>query len=242
MNVVKIMGGLGNQLFQYAFAQSLGGDVGLDVSYYTSDYNSRPDIAHREYRLPCFVDGLIYEREEGHERVNQWEYDKARKYKDSFFFGDWQKMSFFDGLDLNIRLKEEYISEAARFYERYMKRENSVAIHVRRTDYVSLGWMLDMSYYTKAMKLMEKKVEKPHFYVFCDDKGLIVPYENMEFVHISELDDFYMMTQCKHNIIANSTYSFWAAYLNENDNIVIYPEDWKCPSPVDIKKERWFAV
>lgn len=242
MNVVKIMGGLGNQLFQYAFARSLGGDVGLDVSYYTSNYNNRPDIAHRDYRLPCFVDSIVYGTEKGHERVNQWEYDRNREYKDCHFFGDWQKMSFFDGLGLNIKLKDECISELAKIWAEQMREENSVAIHIRRTDYINLGWMLGMDYYERAEKLIREKVKNPQIYVFCDDKLLIVPYRDKTFIHLSELDDFYLMTQCKHNIIANSTYSFWAAYLNENENIVIYPADWKCPSPVDIQKERWIAV
>lgn len=76
MNVVKIMGGLGNQLFQYAFAKSLErlGPVALDVSYYTSDFNKRDDIPHREYLLNFFADDLRYELQEDRKHIkgNRW--------------------------------------------------------------------------------------------------------------------------------------------------------------------------
>lgn len=248
MNVVKIMGGLGNQLFQYAFSRSLEkyDDVALDISYYESHFNHSEDIAHREYLLPCFVDGLKYAEEDDRPRVNQWEYELGKPYKDSFFFGDWQKMSFFEGLDLGIRLKDELISEHARKIAEKMAKENSVSIHVRRTDYIDLGWALDMSYYARAIDKIRENVQNPVFYAFSDDPSWaldgLLPRIGAISIHEDELNDLWLMSQCKHNIIANSTFSFWSAYLNENKGMVIYPADWIMASPVDIQKERWTGV
>lgn len=240
MNVVKVMGGLGNQLFQYAFAKSLEkyDQSALDITYYDSWYNHCKDIAHREYLLPCFIDGLVYGEEEDRPRVNQWEYNKDQEYKNCFFFGDWQKASFFDGLDLGIKLKEEHITDDARALAKQMRQENSVAVHIRRTDYEKFNWFLDMSYYVEAVEKIKRAVNDPQIYIFSDDIGWCVSnldFHVREFVMKGELLDFWLMSQCKHNIIANSSYSFWAAYLNENpEKIVIYPKGWKCcENPVD---------
>lgn len=249
MNVVKIMGGLGNQLFQYAFAQSLKkcDEIGFDITYYDSHFNNSPDIAHREFLLPCFVDDLKYSTEDGLTRVNQWEYDQNKPYNNSFFFGDWQKVSFFKDIDLGIKFKEGHIEPTVQLgIGRAVQDENSVAIHVRRTDYINLGWDLDLTYYKRAISAIWEKVEKPVFFVFSDEPLWLennMPELKMHVIHEDTLTDFWLMSQCKHHIIANSTFSFWPAYLNENpDKIVIYPKDWKCPTPIDIHLERWFAV
>lgn len=243
MNIVKVMGGLGNQLFQYAFAKSLEANnedpVALDITYYDSYYNHCDDIAHREYLLPCFVDGLQYGEQEKRTRVNQWEYNKDQEYKNCFFFGDWQKASFFNGLDLGIKLKEDHITKDAKTLADKMHQENSVAVHVRRTDYQKLGWLLDMSYYERAAAVFHNETENPVFYIFSDDLQYCfdcLPFYANMYVSKGELMDFWLMSQCKHNIIANSSYSFWAAYLNENpDKIVVYPKNWviKMAHPVD---------
>lgn len=233
MNVVKIMGGLGNQLFQYAFAKSLErlGPVALDVSYYTSDFNKRDDIPHREYLLNFFADDLRYELQEDRKQVNQWEYDPKVKYENCFFFGDWQRASYFKDVKLDIRLKEQYITLNMRLMAELMHSCNSVAVHVRRTDYGVYNWILPYSYYVRAEDYIQKAVNDPVFFVFADDIDFVKTNPPIagkkHYIHNDEIADFWLMSQCKHQIIANSTYSFWAAYLNENpEKIVIYPSDW----------------
>lgn len=234
MNVVKIMGGLGNQLFQYALAKHLEhyDSIGLDITYYDSEINHNGDVPHREFLLPCFVDDLVYAEQENRPRVNQWEYDKNRAYTDSWFFGDWQKASFFADADLKLRLKDEYITKGARVITRALQDENSVAIHIRRRDYINLGWTLDLDYYDRAIERIKSLTPNPVFYLFSDDIAWCI--DNLEFdfkfyVCYDELIDFWLMSKCKHNIIANSSYSFWSAYLNENpDKVVIYPKNWIC--------------
>lgn len=233
MNVVKIMGGLGNQLFQYAIAKHLEryDSIGLDITYYDSEINHNGDVPHREFLLPCFVDDLVYAEQENRPRVNQWEYDKNRAYTDSWFFGDWQKASFFADADLKLRLKEKCLDRDTIKLSETFQRENSVAIHVRRTDYNHLGWTLDESYYDRAIQRINELIPNPVFYVFSDDLGWCIDhFEDIKiFVSKGELADFWLMSKCKHNIIANSSYSFWSAYLNENpDKVVIYPKNWIC--------------
>ena len=233
MNVVKIMGGLGNQLFQYAIAKHLEqyDTIGLDITYYDSDINKDGSVPHRDFLLPCFVDNLVYAEQETRPRVNQWQYDQDRAYTDSWFFGDWQEYNFFKDAKLNIRLKDKYITKGARKLANKMQGENSVAIHIRRTDYEGLGWLLSLDYYDRAIKRIKSLVDNPTFYLFSDD--ILWCSENLTTdgicIRFNELIDFWLMSKCKHNIIANSSYSFWAAYLNENaDKHVIYPQNWIC--------------
>lgn len=249
MNVVKIMGGLGNQLFQYAFIKSLEkyDEIGLDISYYDSYFNHSEDIAHRDYLLPYFADGLEYSGQGSRTRVNQWEYNKDQEYREAYFFGDWQRMSFFDGLDLKIRQKDGHITDDSKEFAEKMQNENSVAIHVRRTDYLKFGWELDMGYYKRAIDTIQEHYPDAVFYLFSDAPSWAsynLPQVGAAVIKSDTLNDFYLMSKCKNIIIANSSFSFWAAYLNENpEKMIIYPAEWKCcPNPVDIQRKGWVKV
>lgn len=238
MNVIKIMGGLGNQLCQYATGKHLEqyDSIAFDISYYDEDINKNGSVPHRDFLLPKLVDNLTYATQEDRERVNQWEYKLGTVYKNKYFWGDWQKASFFKDADLKINLTEDIMDEAAADILEHIRDDNSVAIHIRRTDYIGLGWALDVAYYEKAMAEILKTNKNAVFYIFSDD--LSWSEENLYgdvFVKFDTLTDLYLMSECKHNIIANSTYSFWAAYLNKHqDKKVIYPKDWICTSnPVD---------
>ena len=244
MNVVKIMGGLGNQLFQYALAKHLEqyDEIGVDTTYYDTEENKKGLVfLHRDFLLPCFADDLriVNDNLDRFERVNQWEYDYTRRYKDCWFWGDWQRASYFRGAKLDIRLKDEYITDDMRRIADEMSNCNSVSVHVRRTDYAVFNWILPIAYYDRAFKRASDLIPEPHFYIFSDDPEYCkenLPTGHKSYLHNDELTDFWLMSQCKNNIIANSTYSFWAAYLNENrDKKVIYPLDWNIDiyHPVD---------
>lgn len=250
MNVVKVMGGLGNQLFQYALGQHLKqyDDIGYDTTYYDSEENKKGLVfLHREFLLPCFVDDLTVVNEIADlERVNQWEYDYNRKYKDCWFWGDWQRASYFHDTKIDIHLKDEYITDYMRRLAAEMQECNSVAVHVRRTDYAVFNWILPPSYYDRAFKEADRLIRNPHFYIFSDDPGWCydhLPIGNKIYFHGNELEDFWLMSQCKHNIIANSTYSFWAAYLNKNkEKMVFYPEKWNIDIHHPVDCLEWRAV
>ena len=126
----------------------------------------------------------------------------------------------------------------------------SVSMHIRRGDYLNeenkamFGNICTDAYYEKAIKIIEETVENPHFYIFSDD----VPYAKEKYagkqytiVDVNHgKDSFYdmwLMSRCKHNICANSTFSFWGARLNGNEGkIMIRPTIHK-NSQVFIKEE-----
>jgi len=126
---------------------------------------------------------------------------------------------------------------------------NSISIHVRKGDYNSSAWskthdvIKDKTYYINAINYLNEKIQDPHYYIFSDD----IPWvkENLEFPGCTFVDhnkgknayiDMYLMSLCKHNIIANSTFSWWGAWLNPNkDKVVIAPKKWLNSSEIIVK-------
>lgn len=151
--------------------------------------------------------------------------------------GYWQNSLYFED-------RKEYICDAFKFnielsnYEKRILSEiqskNAVAIHLRRGDYVGSSFDLcSRDYYIKALEILKSKVkEDVYFYIFTDDREyareLFSSLNNSYVVESQRTKceiDMYLMTKCKHHIIANSTFSFWGAYLCDYDNqIVIAPK------------------
>lgn len=134
---------------------------------------------------------------------------------------------------------------------------NSVSIHVRRGDYLSQTYSsmfksLGREYYEKAVGIINDKVSNPHFYLFSDDPEYISEafewLPNKTIVNINSGDDSYkdmqLMSACKHNIVANSTFSQWGAILNENDeHMTIYPSAYLSDEDTEIKTlDGWIRV
>lgn len=237
------MGGLGNQLFQYALSRHLAqfDSIAYDITYYQTEENKK-GIAypHRDFLLPCFEVGdleIVNAEADGRQRINQWEYDPDAQYTNCWFWGDWQRAGYFSDVNVDIRLKDEYITDEMRKIAEKKSQCNSVAVHVRRTDYAVYDWILDPAYYDRAYQRMEQLTDDPRYYIFSDDPEWCRAHlPDGKIIHMEELEDFWLMSQCKHQIIANSTYSFWAAYLNKNpDKVVIYPQNWNIAinHPVD---------
>lgn len=128
---------------------------------------------------------------------------------------------------------------------------NSVSIHVRRGDYVHSKYdILGIDYYIQAVEYIKRRVEKPVFFVFSEDVQYIETnfswLKNKVLVSFNKGEDSYkdmqLMSLCKHNIIANSSFSTWAAYLNGNKNkIVIYPSMYT-KNEVNGEKMGWTRI
>ena len=150
--------------------------------------------------------------------------------------------------------------EKSREISQKMQRENSVSIHVRRGDYVSQGYiLLTQNYYNQAVSYMKANLDNPHFYIFSNDidwvrKNLKIdaPYTIVDWNN-KDYQDLQLMSYCKNHIIANSTFSWWGAFLSKNKNkIVIAPNkhvswnlDWIKPTlapdfvVIDVETHYW---
>jgi len=167
-----------------------------------------------------------------------------------------------------FKAKEDLIRNVFRFdssrlnalssqYLEKIKSENSISIHVRRGDYLSAycsgiyGNICNLNYYHKAIKLITDKVTNPSFYIFSDDISWVK--ENINIPNPTYIEhnsgenswqDMYLMSQCKHHIIANSTFSWWGAWLIENQNkMVIAPDRFMSTIETpDFFPEEWIKI
>ena len=165
------------------------------------------------------------------------------KNDDVYLDGYWQNELYFS--DIREELLRDLISISSMsdlgvVYMEGIKKSNSVSLHVRRGNYLNLKNfnVLDINYYMKAVEYMRKNVEKPTFYIFSDDlewcKNSLGFLDNCIFVDSTktEIDDLKLMSFCKHNIIANSSFSWWGAWLNQNcKKTVIAPKGWLLNDP-----------
>lgn len=155
--------------------------------------------------------------------------------KPYYFDGVWANAKYLDGIR-DILLKEfQFVippDEKNSEIMHHMDSQNSVCVHLRRNEYVTRGLsVVSDNYYKKAIEYIKEKVENPVFYVFSDDLDYCRKlFDGMEHILVTwnrgeySYRDMQLMTHCKHNIIANSTFSFWGAYLGTNeDKIVIAP-------------------
>ena len=178
----------------------------------------------------------------------------------TYYYGGWHSEKYF------VSVKNEII-KAFKFskpvdpqntvYINQIKNTASVALHVRRGDYLNatnfnlFGEVCTKSYFEKAISIINNKVDNPHFFVFSDD--LLWVQANLDIKNCTYITgnlknnswkDMYLMTICKHNIISNSSFSWWGAWLNNNaDKIVISPSRFlKNDISTDFYPESWIRL
>lgn len=195
---------------------------------------------------------------------SQFQYNKEIESigDNTYIYGYFQTEDYFinirDIILESFKLKNELNSENKSLLSR-IKNENSVSIHVRRGDYVnSIFELLSIDkYYNKAIDKILENVESPVFYIFSNDHNWVennLTKRNItkEFVKLNDQSwaglDMFLMSNCKHNIIANSSYSWWGAWLNpKHDKIVIAPEKWfrsnyRLESTWDLVPKNWIKI
>lgn len=178
-----------------------------------------------------------------YKEVGEFVYDKEIFNQESkLFIGIWQVEKYFKDIEPILRDKFKFRKPAdplnLTLIEK-IKNTESVSIHVRRGDYIKETWakthsvINDNTYYVNSINLIEKQVKNPEYFVFSDDiewaknnleiKATFITNNIGKDAYI----DMYLMSLCKHNIIANSTFSWWGAWLNNNpDKTVVMPEKW----------------
>ncbi len=261
MIIIHVMGGLGNQLYQYAMSEklkALGKEVKLD--FYAYKTATGDDKEWRELELE-WLEGLEYEACTAEERTHFLDNDMrlasrirrklfGRKNKtisenkdympeiydmdDVYLYGFWGCERYYSDIIPVLQKKIQFPkSNDPKNIKaiKDMNNSNSVSIHIRRKDYLTvadgkryMGICTD-EYYQSAVNYINQKVEKPVFYVFSDDVEFARANFNDENMHIVDwntgkdsLYDMELMSNCKHNICANSTFSLWGARLNKNKN------------------------
>lgn len=167
-----------------------------------------------------------------------------------YLHGYWQCPRYFEGYEADIRRAFQFRGELAPADSavlRMMRAQPSVAIHIRRGDYTNsknsqVYVQLGRDYYKSAMRLMRDKISDPRFFVFSDDPNWvrqnIIDDDSMVLVDhnngATSFNDMRLMSLADHNIIANSTFSWWGAWLNANPGkVVIAPKTWFLSSKMD---------
>lgn len=267
MVVMRIKGGLGNQLFQYASGYALAKRLNQKLAF---DPSFTANMTARGYKLPLLrvnTDEVIY-MEQLPKKVNRLKNlcinkacrmlnlprHKCGKYTYWLETRDEWQSDFFTIKENNLyvdgyfqseeyfkQYREELLKQIQPKYEpedEYLKALgeisncNSVAVHVRRSDFkkdnCEFHYLLDEGYYRNAIKKIRLEVENPVFFWFSDDMDWVKKHigadEDFRFVCIQttheDIDDMMLMRNCKHIITANSTFSWWAAWLNENKDAI----------------------
>jgi hypothetical protein len=178
--------------------------------------------------------------------------------------GYWQSEKYFlpiiEKIFSQFILKQSFSAEVEQLKLRLINSE-SVAVHIRKGDYTNkqlalIHGTLNMDYYSSAMSAIEKLGANSNFYIFSDDvafaKSIFGERENCTVVSglvtKTALEDFYLMQYCSHNIIANSSFSWWAAYLNKNNAKKVFaPKQWFANKNLneqtkDLIPESWTRV
>jgi len=258
--IIYLSGGLGNQLFQYAFAKSLQSNYNIKFEINTTFYNRIfKEQTPREIGLNLFnlkfkdcsdnkLQRIILKIKEklsnilsinstyyNENKVNHKNFNNLNLKKKNYFRGYWQNSKYFESIKNDLKIDFSLDHNLKNLDPNKFKKiteTNSVCVHVRRKDYLGTDYdVVDVNYYRNAFKKIESQSTNLNFFIFSDDINWcnenLSFLPNSTFCSFSMLNDFHLMSLCKHFIIPNSTFSWWAAYLSNNNNkIVIAPSKW----------------
>lgn len=291
MIIVKLQGGLGNQMFQHSFGKKIAlktnAPLKYDVSWYSQNFN---DVTRREILISLFempfnvmssnnvfirtekssLFEIIKKRISGNYVCNilkegDLSWDRKIEKRGHFYVeGYWQNYKYFNEikelLEKDFRFPE-YKNEPDKEMAENIKNSNSVGIHIRRGDYSNnprinqYHGTCSLEYYQKASQTLEKKFSNLKYFLFSDDPEWV--NDNFNFLHNfkivsdgkrSELDEMHLLSDCKHQIIANSSFSWWGAWLNKNsEKVIIAPERWfldeeKQKQSKNITPDEWIKL
>jgi hypothetical protein len=292
MIIIKLFGGLGNQLFQYAIGRKLSLLHSTDLRFDLTDFNkykntyssmSEVGVGIKKFKINFkeanfdekknffFIKSKLliflikkissryfsrfnsfFYKNYFYEKSVSLFYCKFSSYNNAYFHGFWQNENYF----LNIRktlIKEINLKKKSTAHTELLKKikkHNSVAVHIRRGDFLlpkikKISPLININYYKKSFIFLEKKIKKIRYFFFSDDINWVkknIKKKNSFYVsNFNEVEDLISISKCKHQIIANSTFSWWGAWLNNyKKKIVISPKKWSVsghnPCPLDWKR------
>jgi hypothetical protein len=270
--VVKFDGGLGNQMSQFAMYTLLKemykeSKMICDLSAFRRGKNhngyelekifSKIKLNHNsvleEIKIKCGLGGYQRIKQQFSSGYPEDKLIYRLDLKQNYYVdGTWHNYNYMPIREQLMNLFEfpniTDIKNSKLFEE--MKLKNSVSVHVRRGDYVQLGLdIIGKDYYEKAMDFVASKVKSPVFFVFSDEcvddffkqnkyKVVFVKGNKNETSYI----DMQLMKSCKHNIIANSTFSYWGAWLNDNPEKIVVRPRWQTAERQTWKVDGWYIL
>lgn len=250
MKIVSFTGGLGNQLFEYLFYQQLSRRYRHVYGYYRQSRLGINGLELQQWfdvQLPTatwysnFLAAaykILMKLHLCHPTDEDTYTDGSRGF---FFESFFQGRRFHEESDIQqLTFRPFELSDTNKRALSLIQSVESVAIHVRRGDYMLtenykvLGNICTEEYYRLAVKKIQTLVSNPHYFVFSDDidwcRAHFDYLERVEFIDWNvgknSFYDMYLMSKCRHHIIANSTFSYWSARISTSDGITIYPERW----------------
>lgn len=254
------MGGLGNQLFQWACARNLqekyGHSIQYDLNFYNGQNKRRPQLSEFKYLIFSDVEENYTLQQmsvgDSFSYANFSRYDLSQTQRCYNLQGYWQSEKYFQENEQVIRNNLEIdprIDYHIKDNYPFIGNEKTASIHIRRTDYVSSNDyhpVQPVSYYEQALE----QIEYDKLVVFSDDINWCrdnLKFDDMVFSdNNTDIEDLYLMSACDDNVIANSSFSWWAAWLNKNLNKkIIAPEKWfgpQGPSYDDIVSKGWIKI
>lgn len=285
MIISHILGGMGNQMFQYAAGRCL---AYLNKSRLKLDARGFDEYKLRNFDLQSFHTDCQFASENeirnllpshNFEKALQYLSPKSKRtyYREKYFHFDndifnygahlyikgyFQSEKYFlpikSVLQKEFTFKDEIIQRVKEFSNK-TRSANSVSVHIRRGDMkndpvmVQRHGVMPLSYYQKAIEIIRSKISNPQFYFFSDDIHWAKEnFTNADTIFVSgeisktHFEDLYLMSQYGHNIIANSSFSWWGAWLNDNPGkIVIAPNKWFNSGPQDTQDlipSNWIRI
>jgi hypothetical protein len=252
-----LMGGLGNQMFQIAHAMCQGWKNDIPTIFKCESFTPMQANQPTKYVDNIFRNITFLNFTSQTKRINTpWEYVDLNFDLESpiEFYGYFQSSNNFYGF--GDRLSElfqptnEFIEKIYRDFPE-IKKENTISIHIRRGDYLTINSVLPVISKSYIDECLNKIGDYDHIFIFSDDvnwakENLI--YENSTIVDsLEDYEDLWFISLCKINIMSNSSFSWWGTFLNKNENKKTYaPSIWFGPNGErnysDIYEDNWIKI
>lgn len=292
MVITNLIGGLGNQMFQYAAGRALSLERGvplcLDISGFSSYglhqgfelqriFNCTAGIANESdlrdilgWQSSSHIRHLLLRKEMAlfrrkelvvEPQFNYWPGIK-RVPNDCYLVGYWQSEKYLSESASQIRADFTFLQPLEDQNEKLsqlMNSVNAVSLHVRRGDYATnpqttaTHGLCTLDYYRNSIQYVAERVQQPNFFIFSDDiawvrDNLNIPHQ-CQYVDCNQGEESYndmrLMSMCNHHIIANSSFSWWGAWLNpKRDKIVVVPKNWFAnqTDAIDLLPQSWVKL
>ena len=281
MIIVKIWGGIGNQLFQYVFGQYLHYRTKQEVLYDNGSFVSTDKLRNSElgaldarinfnnqctfsrYRgIKNRILRLLFQINPKNHYIEETKTTIPSSFSTNhiyFFQGYWQSIDYYDWIkaqDSSFQIKAQSVPQELESIEREISAsDNCISLHVRRGDYftprfVGIYGICDTQYFEKALEYLHNRIADAKVFVFSDDHEWVkknihisMSYTIVPNYDVPQFSYIELMSKCKHHIISNSSFSWWGAVLNaDNDSITICPSRWRKDTDENPSLEHWVKM